>query len=210
MVPERPAGDAAAVGSVIHAALERGIRSGERGLIEADVVEIGVYDFSVERAKDILRRAHDIVDGLFARFDIAEVWLEERVWPLEERSDLWGTSDIIGISRCGRTLLVADLKTGRYRIPAKLNVQALIYAAGAIRALGERASALTSIALSIVQPVNGGAGFDVWETDRAMIGDFSLYLAERAILSEALDPVFERGEHCRFCPAKRSCPEFAS
>lgn len=132
-VPERPSGAAAAIGTLIHAAMEDVLRGNRDGFTEADLVELEALDCSVAYAQDILDRAIDAVSALVQRFNIRELWLEERVWPIASRDDLWGTSDIIGLAADGDTLLVADLKTGRNKVDVTYNDQALLYGLGARR-----------------------------------------------------------------------------
>ncbi len=206
LAPERKSGDAAAVGTVLHAALERHLRSPGRDLLsEEDRKEIDAYGYCPDRAGELLTKAVDRIGSIFTRFSIAEVWLEERVWPLADRADLWGTSDIIALSGSGKTLLVGDLKTGRIKVSARLNIQMLIYALGALRALGARAAGVEYVALAIIQPTGTGAGLEVWETDRETIAEFAAFLSERAALTESLHPVLVPGSHCQYCPASGIC-----
>jgi Protein of unknown function (DUF2800) len=90
-----------------------------------------------------------------------------------------------------------------------INAQPLFYAAGGRHSLPEFFAGVDDIVLTILQPMS-------IETDAEMVSSVTVTYAEldefiavyRAACQEALSPSprLERGDHCRFCPAKPICP----
>jgi hypothetical protein len=202
----RPGGSAAQVGTVLHAAMEAAIRGVRGGLTDADVMEIVAHDFCPVKAAGILNSALESVCAIVGRFDIGELWLESRVWPLAERGDLWGTADIVGLSRCGTVIVVGDLKTGRGRVDPEYNDQLLLYGLGALRAIGQRAMDVTTIALAIIQPLTMSAGFRVWECDRDLMREFEDYVRAKCAVIDAGGGEPDEGAWCQYCPGRKVCP----
>jgi hypothetical protein len=183
--------------------MESVLRGERDGFGEGDLQELEAYDCSPSYAQNILDVALAAVAALVDRFDIAELWLEERVWPLPDRNDLWGTSDIIGRSRDGKILLVGDLKTGRIKVDVPYNDQALLYGMGARRMFDNPPE---HIAISIIQPSASKAGFSVWETKSTTMDEFARFLSARLDAIDSPEPNPTPNEGCVYCPAKAICP----
>jgi hypothetical protein len=145
----------------------------------------------------------------------AEFFLEHRVI-FPGITNTFGTCDLI--VRIGQTIHMIDLKFGAgVRVLALypdgdediLNAQLLFYAAAARHSLPEFFAGVDTIVLTILQPVS-------IETDTEMVSSVAVTQAEldafvtiyRAACAEALSPAprLERGDWCRFCPAKPICP----
>ena len=122
------------------------------------------------------------------------------------------------IVRIGSTIHVIDFKFGAgVRVLALypdgdediINAQLLFYAAAARHSLPEFFAGVDDIVLTILQPQS-------IEPDAEMVSSVAVTHAEldefialyRAACEEALAPTprLERGDHCRFCPARPICP----
>ena len=145
----------------------------------------------------------------------AEFYLEHRVvFPTVPGA--FGTTDLI--VRIGRAVHLIDYKFGSgVRVLAiypdgdvdVINAQPLFYAAGGRHSLPEFFAGVDNIVLTILQPMS-------IEPDAEMVSSVTITHDEldefvagyRAACEEALSeaPRLERGDHCRFCPAKPICP----
>lgn len=135
------------------------------------------------------------------------VGIEEKVYT--QWGDVWGTADFLAIT--GDKLHVIDLKYGAgVRVGVRRNLQLVIYALGAMRTTPNSVSCKT-IVTHVVQPRAGG------EIHRS--NDYSRDTL-RWIAEEIIDPAVKAikagsdelrsGSHCRFCPAKATCPQLDS
>lgn len=132
-------------------------------------------------------------------------------WAIEQSLaytvEMFGTPDFHAV--CGDTLHIVDLKTGTgVYVEADNNVQLQCYAVLAFSNLPVHIQReIKRVALTIVQPLYEGArpirtaDYPV-ESIPDWQGEINLAI-ERAKNPNAR---FSPGEHCRFCPAKPSCP----
>lgn len=102
--------------------------------------------------------------------------VKDRVAPLQT----FGTGDLVAIVRRSNgtyMLIVGDLKTGRHRVEAKENSQAMIYALGLLRVYASVYD-ISLVRLVIFQPYCGGAS--EWDTTPAELEEFEDYAVKRA------------------------------
>lgn len=121
---------------------------------------------------------------------------------------MFGTSDCTIYNKKTNTLQVIDLKFGKgVYVDAVDNSQLMYYALGAYE---ELPYSVEKIHMTIVQP-----RFESDERIRhhvihtADLIDFSLDLIEGAKKTEDENAPLVKGFHCKFCPAKKKCPEFS-
>jgi hypothetical protein len=134
---------------------------------------------------------------------------ETRCRPLNDREDVYGTSDCVIYDPTSRKLWVIDFKYGRGLVSAIDNVQALFYAAGGVAEYSENPS--DQVKLMIVQPrVKFADGRDV--SDQVMSAENVMDWVS-STLSPAIDACespakaeYKIGTWCRFCPAAAICP----
>ncbi len=210
---EDRSGRAAMIGTVLHDEFERVALGGDPSLTPNAVIELDVLDCGQARAQTLLDRAIVALRALEERYQIGERWHEVRVDPGAAigRSDFWGTSDYIGISGDGSTLVVGDAKFGKIKIDPRLNEQLLAYASGALRFIDQGvAVGIETIAIAIIQPTAPGIGLVVWETDRQMVADFLEHCRERLALTDLDEPPVEpSATACQWCKGRYECPSRA-
>jgi hypothetical protein len=119
------------------------------------------------------------------------------------RDDLWGTSDIV--IEHGNHLTVLDFKYGRWPVDPANSKQLQIYAIGAAAQSLQR---IESFTLGIIQPRTAGPPLKLWQVDRDGMTDFARQLKAAAAATD--DPEAQRipGDHCKFCRARSTCPEY--
>lgn len=117
-----------------------------------------------------------------------------------------GTADLVGVGE--DVVFVGDLKTGRaVQSPPAEHGQLLMLALAAARAYGK---AKARVALAHLTPDTGKvfwehADLDAWDLDLVEQALRDLASSIEAARSAAV-PVVRSGEHCRYCPARFSCP----
>src|SRR5262245_8115206 len=175
---------------------------------------IGSYAITHDDVENALRPVYAYVDALLNEPG-AEFYLEQRV-AFPTVAGTFGTADLI--VRIGDTIHVVDLKFGSgVRVLALypdgdedvLNAQLMFYTAGARHSLPDFFAGVKNIILTIVQPQS-------IEPDAEMVSSVTITHDEldefiavyRTACEEALSPSprLERGDWCRFCPAKPICP----
>jgi hypothetical protein len=144
----------------------------------------------------------------------AEYYLEHRVkFP---SIDAFGTADLI--VRIGSTIFVIDFKFGvGVRVLALypdgdedvLNGQLAFYGASARHTLPDFFAGVENVVLAIVQPAS--IELDAEPTSSTTVTHAELdefIVSYRGAYAEALSPSprLERGDWCRFCPARPICP----
>jgi len=143
-------------------------------------------------------------DELLNDLDIDEFMLEPFVqfWP----GKAGGSIDILGLSKDRKTLLVADYKTGRVRVPPDANDQLLLYTISAATdpATKDLFEDVEKIVLAIVQPTAKGV-VSVWECDM----DYIIKYMDRAMdainATKHKTPALNPGPECKWCPAAPYC-----
>jgi len=191
-VPHRPAGPAAAAGTLLHAVFERQML-GQSHLHEHEIEWLSELDMGEARA----------------RYGIAEFLLERRVDPgaVIGRTDFWGTADLIGANADRRLLLVGDLKTGRGAVEVEGNDQMLAYALGSLALLN---FVPQRIVLAVFQPPVLGDQPALWETDLETLLSFKRFISERAALTDGDHPPQPSDDACQWCAAKSICPAWVA
>ena len=123
--------------------------------------------------------------------------------------DLGGTADYIRYRPSDKTLRVFDFKYGSgVYVSAEDNVQQKIYALGALLNVLQENLLVEEIELVIVQPrFEGAAPVRMWSFKAVELLDFVADLKEAAEKTRLPAPPLAAGEHCRFCPKARTCPE---
>ena len=137
-----------------------------------------------------------------------ESWVEMPLLQALSRidPDLGGTADYVRYRPSTRHLLVADFKYGQgVYVDADDNEQLKIYALGAMLECGK---VVTSVTVRIVQPRFEGAKPIRESTFKAVeLLDFIADVKAAADLSRDAKAPYKAGDHCKFCPAARTCPE---
>jgi hypothetical protein len=178
---------------------------------------IGGYTITRDDVENALRPAYAHVEPLL---DVpgAAFYLERRV-AFPTIPGAFGTSDLI--VRIDDTIRVVDFKFGRaVRVlafsPAAddpavdvINAQLLFYATAARHSLPEFFAGVENIVLSIIQPQSTEPDAEMVSSVTVTHDDLDEFtMVYRAACEEALSPAphLERGDWCRFCPAKPICP----
>ena len=125
---------------------------------------------------------------------------EGAAFKIEGRSqinaEMWGTVDFHIVA--GSTLHIIDLKTGRWPVGSKDNLQLLTYAAGLAT------SHIEKVCLTIFQDGRN----DSTMVDLDVVRKHYTRIIQ--VHKEALDGgEFKPGDHCKFCRAKNHCQAFS-
>lgn len=120
--------------------------------------------------------------------------------------DLGGTADYVRYRPSTQHLLVADFKYGSgVYVDADDNDQLKVYALGAILECGRSVKEVT---IRVVQPRFEGAQPTRDFTFKAVdILNFAADVHDAANLSRQANAPFKAGDHCKFCPHAKDCPE---
>lgn len=136
----------------------------------------------------------------------AQRMLEQRFDLSKYYPNLYGTADCVIYWPATRKLKVIDYKHGA-GVPVEVeeNSQLMYYGLGAMHALGEP---VVEIELVIVQPRchHPQGPIRSWKTTPARLIDFVADLIDDAKATEDPNAPLNPGDHCRWCPAKHSCP----
>ncbi len=150
----------------------------------------------------------DYIDSCGDPRDTQRIWrrLEERFDLTKYYPNLYGTADAIFYWYGSKKLRVVDYKHGAgVPVEAKENPQLMYYGLGAMHALNLPVS---QIELVIVQPrchhVDGP--IRSWTTGPERLLDFVADLIDDAKATEDPNAALNPGDHCRWCPAKPTCP----
>ena len=119
--------------------------------------------------------------------------------------DLWGTADYIQFRR-GHKLYVYDFKFGRGVVEAEENAQMALYGLGAMETIA--GEAFDEVELVIVQPRAGHAAGAVrrWKAPKEWLTRFRATAHAAVKETKNPDAKLVPGDHCKWCPAKVSCP----
>lgn len=120
--------------------------------------------------------------------------------------DMGGTADFVRYRPSDMSLRVWDFKygSGTY-VEADDNEQMKIYTLGAMVQTGQK---IHTVEVTICQPRHEGAvPVRSYSFKAVEILDFLADLQEAAIRTRQPDPPLVAGDHCKFCPAARTCPE---
>jgi hypothetical protein len=188
-MPEQPAGEAAALGTMLHELSEKILR-GE---------EIDNPDLDPDHLK-MAQSYADYVNGISAnpRKKLIEVNVDAGLKSLHQA--LGGTADAVIVD--GNHLHIVDAKFGRVLVEAENNKQLLTYALGAMRQLNAPAS--IQCTMHIYQP---RAGHSKWTVSGETLQAHAVSLkaaAELALTGDA--PTNPSPSACQYCRAKVICP----
>jgi hypothetical protein len=201
-VPYQPAGEAAKIGTAIHALAETCFQLDTDPIdfvgqeVEGIVMTEENCDFALEHIKAIWAIQDEVgKDG------IIRVEADVKLYHTDDVL-VQGTADVLGYSNATRKLTIADLKTGRGYVDAD-SEQMKIYALAAMASDILRPDV---IEFQIIQPHHGekrihtmsAAALKEWEQNilRHAV-DEALSDAPRYVPSE---------QACQWCPAKHICP----
>jgi hypothetical protein len=188
-MPEQPAGEAAALGTMLHELSEKILR-GE---------EIDNPDLDPDHLK-MAQSYADYVNGISAnpRKKLIEVNVDAGLKSLHQA--LGGTADAVIVD--GNHLHIVDAKFGRVLVEAENNKQLLTYALGVMRQFN--APSTIQCTMHIYQP---RAGHSKWTVSGETLQAHAVSLkaaAELALTGDA--PTNPSPSACQYCRAKVICP----
>jgi hypothetical protein len=200
-------------GAALHAAMALLIDNA-RALEDLIGETIGSYTITRDDVENALRPAYAYVDALLDAPG-AEFYLEQRV-VFPTIAGAFGTADLL--IRIGRTVHVIDFKFGGgVRVLVLypdgeedvINAQLQLYAAAARHSHPEFFAGAENVELTILQPVTTEADAEMASSVTVTHAELDEFIvAFRTACEEALSgaPRLERGDWCRFCPARPICP----
>jgi len=197
-IPELPSGEAAQIGTAIHALAELCWQTEDdpKNYVNKMVEGIVITEQNAEFAQlhlDTIKRLET---------ELGRVLVEQHGTVLNTMQiQLSGTCDVVGYSVKDSIIEIVDLKTGRNFVDAD-SAQLKIYALAMMRELGD----FQTIRLTIVQPQVGAnrthqmtlAELNEWR-------DNELMTAVKEIVTMNAYPTPSR-DACKYCPAKLHCP----
>jgi hypothetical protein len=151
---------------------------------------------------DKINPALDLLDQLDPHQEM-KLAIESRVGFGKFLPGAFGSCDVLG--RIGDTAYVLDWKFGDgIAVAAEENEQLMYYAAAAMRTpeVAWVFEGATSIECIIIQP----PVIRRWRTTPARIKQFERELKRAVKVASLPDAKLNPGDHCRFCPAKPTCP----
>ena len=149
-----------------------------------------------------LQPALDLLDTLDPEWKM-QYAIETRVGFGAYLPGAFGSCDVLG--RLGDVAYVIDWKFGDgIAVDAEQNEQLMYYAAAAMRTpeVAWVFDGATSIECVIIQP----PAIRQWTTTPKRIGQFARALKKAVKVASLPDAKLNPGDHCRFCPAKPTCP----
>jgi hypothetical protein len=197
-IPESPSGEAAQIGTAIHALAETCWQTEDdpKNSIDKLVEGIRITEQNAEFAQlhlDTIKRLET---------DLGRVLVEQHGTVLDTMQlQLAGTCDVVGYSVKDSIIEIVDLKTGRNYVDAD-SAQLKIYALAMMKALGD----FQTIRLTIVQPqVGANRTHEMSLYDLLQWRDNELMKAVNDIATMNAYPTPSR-DACKYCPAKLHCP----
>ena len=199
LVPYQESGEAAKIGTAIHALAETCFQldTDPMKFVGQQVEGITMTEENCEFAMEHLQAiwaiqdelGHVKVEQLFKLYDTPQFSLQ-------------GTADVVGWSIAKEKLTIADLKTGRGYVDAQDNEQLKIYALGAMKANNLR---VKEVEFQIIQPHHGDKRIHRMSADELGVWETQVMLpAIEDAVSQA--PRFAPSESaCQWCPAKTIC-----
>jgi hypothetical protein len=206
-VPYQESGEAAKIGTAIHALAEHCyMKDLNPGLFVGKVFEgIAMTEENCDFAQQHLQAIWDIEEELGE----GTVQVEKFLPYLESPSfKCGGTADVIGISKEKRKIIIADLKTGRGYVDAE-SEQLKLYSLAAMES-GGLYQDIDTIELWIIQPRHGEVRKHTMTTQDLV--DWEHYILQPAI-ENVLNPLFPpvpSDSACQYCAAKTICPAQAN
>jgi hypothetical protein len=199
LVPYQESGEAAKIGTAIHALAETCFQldTDPMKFVGQQVEGITMTEENCEFAMEHLQAiwaiqdelGHVKVEQLFKLYDTPQFSLQ-------------GTADVVGWSITKEKLTIADLKTGRGYVDAQDNEQLKIYALGAMKANNLR---VKEVEFQIIQPHHGDKRIHRMSADELGVWETQVMLpAIEDAVSQA--PRYAPSESaCQWCPAKTIC-----
>jgi len=188
-MPDEPAGEAAALGTMLHELSEKILRGEEIDNPDLD--------------QDHLQMAQsyaDYVNGISAnpRKKLIEVNVDAGLKSLHHA--LGGTADAVIVD--GNHLHVVDAKFGRVLVEAENNKQLMTYALGVMRQFN--APIDITCTMHIFQPRAGHSKWTIKGADLVNHGHDLVHAANLALSPDA--PTNPSPDACKYCRAKTICP----
>jgi hypothetical protein len=206
-MPYVEGGEAAKIGTAIHALAETCFQldSDPMKSIGTVVEGITMTEENCEMALEHLKAIWAIEDELGKGSVTVEKFL-----PYQDsfKAKVGGTTDVIGVSKEKRKLIIADLKTGRGYVDAD-NDQLRLYALAALEG-GQLYKDIDTVELWIIQPHYGETRKHSMTTQELV--DWEHYVLIPAI-DNATNPLFQpvpSDSACQYCNAKTICPAQAN
>jgi len=197
-VPFEPSGEAAQIGTAIHALAEKCFGTGEKAdaYLGKQVEGITMTQENVEFAQ-----AHiDHITNL--KSELGAVKVEQYVTVFDTPAvKLGGTADVIGFGN--GILEIADLKTGRVYVDADSS-QMKIYALGTLAKI--KSKPVETVRLSIIQPHSGDTRTHTMKVDELIQWRNETLLPAIMEASNKDSQPKPSTNACRYCPAKVICP----
>ena len=206
-MPYVEGGEAAKIGTAIHALAEHCFKtdSDPMTFIGKSFENIVMTEENCEFALEHLKAIWAIEDELGAGSTVVEKFL-----PYQETQvcKVGGTTDVIGIGKEKRKIIIADLKTGRGYVDAD-SEQLKLYALSALNSMNLFKD-ISYVELWIIQPHYGDVRKHTMTTQDLV--DWEHYVLIPAI-ENALNPAFPpvpSDSACQYCNAKTICPAQAN
>lgn len=200
--PERPAGAAAERGTKIHELAEK--------MLKGTLFNVSAYD---EGMVEVANGYVDYVKSILLTDANHQLFTELKVNVLTD-CDIAGTADTLIFFPSTGVLHIVDLKTGRYPVNVKENVQLIAYLAGFIKDNCSTVS-ITELVFHIFQPGNpqppwvipANTFFETWvdPIEKKIWQSYHIY---KEILELDYDNHTAINDGCIFCRAKSICPTF--
>jgi len=198
LAPPSPSSIYADKGTLLHTAISE-VLLGEDNVIgmtyEGQTLDQTLFDDKVQVALDLLDTLDP--DGEM------KLAIETRVGFGKFLPGAFGSCDVLG--RIGDTAYVIDWKFGEgIAVDAEENEQLMYYAAAAMRTpeVAWVFDGAVAIECVIIQP----PVIRQWTTTPARIKAFEKDLKRAVKIASLPDAKLNPGDHCRFCPAKPTCP----
>ena len=203
LMPYVEGGEAAKIGTAIHALAETCFQLDSDPMKSIGTVVEGITmteencEFALEHLKAIWAIEDELGEGSVT---------VEKFLPYQDSNKVkvGGTTDVIGISKDKRKLIIADLKTGRGYVDAD-NDQLRLYALAALET-EQLYQDIDTVELWIIQPVHGEVRKHSMTTQELV--DWEHYVLIPAI-ENALNPLFQpvpSDSACQYCNARTICP----
>ena len=207
MMPYVEGGEAAKIGTAIHALAETCFQldSDPMKSIGTVVEGITMTEENCEMALEHLKAIWAMEDELGKGSVTVEKFLP---YQDTKKVKVGGTTDVIGISKQKRKLIIADLKTGRGYV-SEDNDQLRLYALAALEA-EQLYQDIDTVELWIIQPHHGETRKHSMTTQELV--DWEHYVLVPAI-DNALNPLFQpvpSDSACQYCNARTICPAQAN
>ena len=206
-MPYVEGGEAAKIGTAIHALAETcyKLNSDPMNSMGTVVEGIAMTQENCEMALEHLKAIWAIEDELGKGSVIVEKFLS---YQDTSKVKVGGTTDVIGIGKDKRKLIIGDLKTGRGYVDAD-NDQLRLYALAALE-VEQLYQDIDTVELWIIQPHHGEVRKHSMTTQELV--DWEHYVLVPAI-ENSLNPLFQpvpSDSACQYCNAKTICPAQAN